>query len=264
MPIDRNATTLGKRVPSDQPPVEFRTAVAQRLEQARNALDPRDPITPRHLGALSTFLDSLGDYGPKVTDPRTYSLYLLANFYGGESIQLTPTQNELLARLGVDPIAAPSPDVTLSELVSVGIEDVLDKARGDLGAAKRERNEALDRAVASGHLSEELAQLRSRLQVRDEEIGKVQGELEVEQRNVAYLREAGRSGSPEKPRRIKLDGEEGIYYTDTPEGRMYEYRVRLPDGSRPWIRTGLELDDCIAQRLEAKEAAAALSAEVPA
>jgi len=242
-------TTLGKRSNSDSVPVGLKQLVTDQVKQAQAALDLRDPGAARHIAALRAFDDSLGERGPHPTDPRMYALWLqqgaqgtIDNFTPGEM------QTNLLARMGTwGP--APDPDVTLNEFVAAGIEDLIAALQKKIGDANRLRDEAVEEARQKAADADRAAILEQELTEAREQVDGLSGELAEAKGTVTYLTQMGIGEQQAKPRRIKVEGETGIYFYETSFGREFEV-IWTVDGKQKTAKAGPDLQAAIALRAE--------------
>lgn len=234
-------TTLGRQCPNDSVPVRLKEAVEREIVKAqRGAVDDR-VAGPRHLSALCSFSDWLGDRGPDQTDPRTYAIWVLAGALRNVD-DYTPThrQSELLARLASTPATVPPPDVTFTEFVVSGIEDVIEFLQKEKAAVGHERDAAIAEAARNAADAANLAAARAELREATETIDGLRGELQEARGESIALRQrasdAGRESretqqlianggagpddapSEKAPRRKVIEGEKGLY--NTPSGAL--------------------------------------------
>lgn len=247
-------TTLGKRALSELPLVAMVGEVQRRIEQARAAADPSDPVMPRHIAALSNFLDYLGDYGPAVDDPRAHAIWVLAGATGDtETFKPSPRQSELLYSLGTSLNASPSPDTTLSEFVAVGIEDFVEGVQGRIAQTERRNEELADELETVRREAAKAGTLRAELDEARDVIKGQADDLQKQEDTITYLR--GVKGtdpsgdSPEGPSTQVEDGadgseqkavggsnrkniERGIY--ETPAGKL-QIGWTTEEGRQRWL-----------------------------
>jgi hypothetical protein len=254
-------TTLGKRCHSDALPTGLKQLVDRRLDQARSALDQRDPGSVRHMQALASFGNHLGERGPDPTDPRMWTLWQQQGVMGGtDSFDLGEAQTNLLARLGAWG-AAPDPETTLNELVAAGTEDVIALLQKQVGEANAERDAALEAAAQNEAGAAKATVLEGKLAEAQERISGFAGELAEASAKVQYMSEMGIPDNQQEkqPRRTRVDGETGIYFYDTAAGREYE-AVWRADGKQMRAKAGPDLKAAIARRAELVGAAEPVAA----
>jgi hypothetical protein len=142
---------------------------------------PGDPGADRQFAALGDLLLYFSDRGPVRPDPRTYALWVIATYIGDvDNFELTPTQRELIARLGTRAEKAPTPDETLTELSVVGIADLAEALQQKIGDANRERNEADEKARLNASAVAGAKKRETELNEAREVIAGLTGELEGE------------------------------------------------------------------------------------
>jgi hypothetical protein len=223
-------TTLHRYCPTEEVPIRFRQAIARRLEQSRQALDPMDTSGPGHLAAVSAFLDFLGVRGPSTTDPRIRTLWKIASNMGtlDDQDQLTPSQSQIVARLGDMSRKAPPQETTFNEMIMAAVEDYAEFMAEKVGKAQLERDEADQRAAENGPTATRLKELEVQLQEARDVIDGLNGDLDEARGQISYFRDRGieeaaqaeppvpSSDKPKKkPRRTAIEGEDGLYITDS-------------------------------------------------
>jgi hypothetical protein len=242
-------TTLGKRSYSDAIPTGLKQFVDHRIGLARAALDQRDPGAGRHIEALANFGNSLGMRGPDPTDPRMWALWLQQSALGGTD-DFTPgeTQIALLSRVGTTTAPTPDPDTTLNEFIAAGVDDVVRELQEKIAAANNERAAAVERAGRNGTALARAETLERELAEANDAISGHAGEMLEMEAKVRYLSEMGVGDEQkDKPRRIKVEDQVGIYFYETSLGREYEV-TWTADGKMKRAKAGPDLDEAVAER----------------
>lgn len=170
----------------------------------------------------------------------------------------TEKQEVLFARLGTSE-SPPRPSLTFDELLAAAVVDLIEEARRD---ETRTSGALADAEARVAELSDALdghARQGAELEEGRAEIGSLKEEIKELERDVEELRTYVAAGvgkepaqaEPEKPpRRTKVDGETGVYFRDSTEGRVYE--IGFPDdtGKQRWKAVGPDLQEAIDLRQE--------------
>jgi hypothetical protein len=155
----------------------------------------------------------------------------------------------ILARVGTTTAPTPDPDTTLNEFVAAGVEDAITELRKKIATVSTERDAALERANHGAVSVERAAELEAELAAANELISGHAGEIAELSAKVRYLSEMGIGEEQEKkPRRIKVEGETGIYFYETTLGREYEV-TWTAEGKMKWAKAGPDLDEALAERV---------------
>ncbi len=162
-------------------------------------------------------------------------------------------QSDLLGRLGTQG-PAPQADTTLNELVAAGVSDLAEHAAGVQAKAFSQRDTALAESDQLREQAERVPQLVEQLEEAQAQVNSLTSDNQELEGKVAYLREhfqAKVEATPsKKARRTKVEGEKGVYFNDTSEGRVYEIGYPDDEGKQRWKTVGPDLEEAIALRRE--------------
>jgi hypothetical protein len=150
-----------------------------------------DTIGPRQISALGDFLLFLGDRGPDRTDPRTYALWFTAAAVGNpDNFSLTPTQVDLLARIGTRAEPVPRVEVTFTEFAVAAWVDAVEAVQQKVGAANHERDESDEKASLNASAVIRAHELEDEKEARDV-IDGLKGDLAEAQASLEFFRQRG-------------------------------------------------------------------------
>jgi seryl-tRNA synthetase len=163
----------------------------------------------------------------------------------------------LLSRLGAD-AAAPVLDVSLNEFVAAGVADTIELLNGRVGEADREREKAeaelkefSERAQRCDAAEAELSQARQEIEETSQKCRELEANLEyLESRYSNRIDAAPAEPKPKKPRRTRVEDEEGVYFRETPDGRVFEIGYADSERKQRWKTVGPDLDEAVALRKE--------------
>lgn len=254
-------STLGWRLGGSEFITGLRSHIQAKADNAPQVLGDGAWVR-QHVAALRDFDNFLAGLAPD--DPRLIILDCVAEERTprprfAHEFRFEPTEHQqlLLARLG-NSGPPPPPSMTLEELAASAVKDFAEERRAALYAAQAASRAAEERTTALEAELERRVGLDAELDEAQSKIVTLEGELEEQERQQeelrGYLSADGRAHSPSndelKPRRTKVDGETGVYYRDTPDGRVYE--IGFPDdkGKQRWKTVGPRLADAVELRKE--------------
>lgn len=211
------------------------------------------PYLKRHaaaLGALDSHLEALDP-----EDQRLRALALIAEARRERETFTPGKQQKVLLQVVGESGPPPPADDVLNELVVCGLSDLIDflaeKAQQEISAARavetdiEENREAEEQLRAAEH-QEQLSSAIGRAEDLEAECEELREQLEFLQ---GFLKSNGVEPKPKaKTRRTKVEGETGVYWSDTTAGRMYEINFTGPDGKTKWKTIGPDLEEAIEAR----------------
>lgn len=255
-------TTLNMALATSTFPEALRAYIRDKADKAPSTLGKgiggsSVPWIRNHVAALADLDNYLSGLGPE--DQRLVALAALAELLGHRG-EFRPShyQESLLARLATS-LPPPSPGTTLDELLAAGLLDLGEALRRRAVAAEKAVEEAeaeAERLAAElekrAGVEEALEEARGEIASLNDEVSEHEGQKAELQKYVDALAagEAEKPATAKKPRRTKVEGEVGVYYYETAEGRVYE--IGFPDnaGKTRWKRVGPDLQEAIELRAE--------------
>lgn len=227
-------------------------------------------------------LSTLADHIEGSLDNESQSLVALAaiaNAWPGsrwsarEDFDPTPSQSRMLLRLATlrYGATAPPPEVSVDELLTGAIFDFVEAVEQERrGAARKlqeaqvERNKAVEKLADLTESDDECTALRNQLDAATEECNELRQVVEA-QRELLEIEysppepsspesstpESSTPESPDTPRRVKVEGETGIYENPKADGSTV-YEISYPDdnGRTRWKVVGPDLDEARQLRAE--------------
>lgn len=227
------------------------------LPRGNNARQVEAERFQRQSAALDTLASFIGEQ--EVGDPRIFLLAEVAAAQPGEkgwihhkSFNPTRSQSRIFYGLGLG--APVAPETAFIQLVSAGLADTL---RSHTAAHQQLEAERTDAEVARKAAEAKVAPLaeveaeRDRLSRQLEAAGQQTAKLQRRAADLeGFVVAAGDSGDP---RRVKVEGETGIYQAPSREhGLIYEIGFSNDEGEQRWKRLGPDASIEDARQLRAR------------
>ena len=225
-------------------PASLRDAIQAKADRQEAAFGPSSAaIEKRQIAALRAVADFLA--GADLYDRH---MVILGDVSGelaelrGEGAEgrdrFTPTemQDQLLSWLG-SAIAPPPPERTVEELCAAGVRDLANalrekggEFRAEVHAAEAEATKARAEAAQMAANAAELPAARSEAEGLREELA------EAEETIAEFRGFLGKPAPAPAARRIKVEGEAGVYEAETADGPVLEINFPDDQGKTRWRR----------------------------